>query len=63
MDFKTLPDPEFYTKSVEENLNLSLLKQQLELSVGLRSHKFFTNVTIKEIYTNECRKKRLIFHF
>ena len=73
MDFKTLPGPQYYTKSVDENLPLvettvgiekfgkKILVWQAICQCGLRSRTFLTNVTInKEIYTNECLKKRLL---
>ena len=75
MDFKTLKGPQYVTKLVDENFLLDettvgiekfvkkILVWQAICQCGLRSRKFLTIITIKEIYTNECLKKRFFFQF
>ena len=72
-DAKTLPGPQFYTKSVEEDVDdadctvalekfgQKVLVWQAICTCGLRSSIFFTKGTINaQVYLDECLKKRLL---
>lgn len=72
-DSRTLPGPQFYTKSVGESIPIAdttvaiekfgqkVLIWQAICTCGLRSSIFFTKGTINaQIYVDECLKKRLL---
>lgn len=72
-DSRTLPGPQFYTKSVEEDVDDAdcsvalekfgekVLVWQAICTCGLRSSIFFTKGTINaQVYQEECLKKRLL---
>ena len=73
MDFTTLPGPQYYTKYRDEVLpdsetsvkiekfGAKILVWQAICQCGHRSRTFLTSATInKDIYINECLKKRLL---